>query len=167
MRSELHIRLEGFVPVGQARPRACAFRRHDGSVTARVYEPSKSAAAKDTIVLEARRCIQAQGWQCFGGEPLALILVARFAVPASASKKRRALLLGQPHAQKPDIDNIVKLVADSLTMAGAWLDDKQVTTVVARALWAEVPSLDIQVRLDNELQVGIVDLGGQAGRAAS
>lgn len=62
--SELHIRLDGFVPVGQARPRACAFRRGDGSVTARVYEPSKSAAAKDAIVLEARRCIQAQGWKC-------------------------------------------------------------------------------------------------------
>lgn len=178
--TSLHIRLDGFIPVGQARPRACAFRRRDGGVTARVYEPSKSAAAKDAIVLEARRCIQTQDWQCFDGEPLVLVLLARFAIPASASKSRRALLLGQPHAQKPDVDNVVKLALDALTMAGAWLDDKQVTTVVARSLWAEAPSLELQVGIDHDLDVILRGIGGttpltagcgpmgvQAGRAAS
>ncbi|MFA5235220.1 MAG: RusA family crossover junction endodeoxyribonuclease, partial [Sulfurimonas sp.] len=154
-------------------------RRGDGTVPARVYEPSKSAAAKDAIVLEARRCIKAQGWQCFDGEPLALLLVARFPIPASASKARRALLLNQPHAQKPDVDNVVKLALDALTMAGAWIDDKQVTTVVARALWDEAPSLELQVHLDADFGIALGRGGSsrllslherltmQAGRAAS
>lgn len=46
--------------------------------------------------------------------PLRLNLNAYLALPDSWSKKKKTEHLGQPHRQKPDIDNITKAVFDSL-----------------------------------------------------
>ena len=36
------------------------------------------------------------------------------AMPKSWSEKKRAAMLGQPHTQKPDIDNLLKAIADAV-----------------------------------------------------
>lgn len=46
--------------------------------------------------------------------PDALHIFVTVAVPASWSVKRKAAMLGQPHRQKPDSDNLLKAVADGL-----------------------------------------------------
>ena len=60
------------------------------------------------------------------GTPVILRIVARFEPPKSASKKMQRLMLegAVPPLKKPDIDNIVKVVADALNGA-AYHDDTQ------------------------------------------
>ena len=44
--------------------------------------------------------------------PLSLIFV--IPMPASWSKKKRLSMIGQPHTDKPDLDNLIKAFKDSL-----------------------------------------------------
>jgi Holliday junction resolvase RusA-like endonuclease len=53
------------------------------------------------------------------------------AMPDSWSKKKRALLDGQPHRQKPDIDNLLKFIMDALLPNG----DECVHEISARKIW--------------------------------
>lgn len=39
---------------------------------------------------------------------------------------------GEYSTNKPDVDNVAKLVLDALSKAGAWDDDSQVTTLIVR-----------------------------------
>jgi crossover junction endodeoxyribonuclease RusA len=41
------------------------------------------------------------------------------------------------HAQRPDLDNLLKAVMDALTDAGAWHDDAQVWSVTSSREWSE------------------------------
>ena len=80
------------------------------------------------------------------GTPVTLRIVARFEPPKSASKKRqRQMLSGEiPPLKKPDIDNIVKVVADALNGA-AYHDDTQILFVIAKKAYSAVEGLDITV----------------------
>tara|TARA_R110000824_G_scaffold107223_2_gene253277 strand:- start:111 stop:401 length:291 start_codon:yes stop_codon:yes gene_type:complete len=52
------------------------------------------------------------------------------------------------HGSKPDIDNVVKSVADSLVMAGVIRDDTQVVELSARKVYAtksEGPCVEIKL----------------------
>lgn len=59
-------------------------------------------------------------------------------MPVSWSKKKRAALNGQPHQQKPDVDNLVKSVLDALLA-----DDSSIHTVHATKTWGEEGSITI------------------------
>lgn len=51
-------------------------------------------------------------------------------MPKSWSKRKRAELDGQPHTQKPDLDNLVKALADA-----CFEDDSTIHTIAARKVW--------------------------------
>ena len=51
-------------------------------------------------------------------------------MPPSWSKAKRDQLRGQPHTQKPDLDNLVKALNDALRE-----DDSGVHTMAARKIW--------------------------------
>lgn len=61
-----------------------------------------------------------------------LDIVFQIPFPASYTKKKRASLLGRPHQEKPDIDNLVKAWLDACLS-----DDKKVWDVRARKVWGE------------------------------
>ena len=52
-------------------------------------------------------------------------------MPPSWSKKKRAEMLGEPHRQKPDLDNLIKALADALHS-----DDSHISDIRARKVWA-------------------------------
>ena len=54
------------------------------------------------------------------------------AMPKSWSKKKKKQMNLQPHQQKPDIDNLIKSVLDSLAE-----DDSYVYSVNAKKYWSE------------------------------
>ena len=64
----------------------------------------------------------------------------RFTVemPASWSAKKRAAMLGAPHQQKPDIDNMIKAVCDA-----AKKEDCTVHRVNAEKVWGKAGSIKI------------------------
>lgn len=54
------------------------------------------------------------------------------AMPKSWSDKKRAEMYGEPHRQKPDIDNLCKAVLDSV-----FDDDSALSEIHARKIWGE------------------------------
>lgn len=46
---------------------------------------------------------------------------------------------GEYRAQKPDTDNLQKLLKDCMTVMGFWKDDAQVAVEVIQKLWVETP----------------------------
>lgn len=66
--------------------------------------------------------------------PVKLTIFATFPVPASCTKAERIRRMAAPHTQKPDADNIGKLVKDALSGI-AYGDDAQVADLTVRKVW--------------------------------
>lgn len=100
-------------PYAKKRPR---FSRRIG----RAFDPHENAVAEASIGHIAARYFDTP----LTG-PVRLEVEAVFVPPASWSKKRRAMAIGEPHTQKPDGDNLLKAAKDALNRI-AWADDAQV-----------------------------------------
>lgn len=74
--------------------------------------------------------------------PLSLTVHVRVQIPQSWSEKKRRAALGCHTTSKPDLDNIVKLIGDSLNGI-AWADDKQVAAVWMTRRYAETPGATV------------------------
>ncbi|MBK0000313.1 MULTISPECIES: RusA family crossover junction endodeoxyribonuclease [Erwiniaceae] len=59
-------------------------------------------------------------------------------MPASWSKKKRSASIGQPHQQKPDVDNLMKALMDAL-----FADDSSVWDFRVSKIWGETGSIRI------------------------
>lgn len=115
------------IPKGQARARSRAVNI-GGSYRAMTYK-SKEGRLAEAKFLECARGYAPS--MPFTG-PLELSVFAWFPIPESYSKKRvhEIILTDYAHTTKPDLDNIVKLVKDSLNGL-FWVDDKQVYKITA------------------------------------
>ena len=73
--------------------------------------------------------------------PVHLSVCAVLGVAKSWSKKRRADALAgiELPTKRPDLDNIVKLIKDSLNGI-VWLDDSQVVKLYASKVYGEIPN---------------------------
>ena len=80
------------------------------------------------------------------GIPVTLRIVARFLPPKSKSNKvKQQMIDGEIFPlKKPDMDNIVKVVADALNGV-AYHDDTQIALVIAKKVYSAVEGLDITV----------------------
>ncbi|MGN1165098.1 MAG: RusA family crossover junction endodeoxyribonuclease [Lachnospiraceae bacterium] len=89
---------------------------------------------------------KANGFYLESGVPATLRIVARFLPPKSKPKKvKQQMLDGEIlPLKKPDMDNIVKVVADALNGV-AYHDDTQVALVIAKKAYSAVEGLDITV----------------------
>ena len=67
-------------------------------------------------------------------------------IPKSASKKKRAAMLAgeiRP-TKKPDMDNVVKIIADSLNNL-AYYDDTQIVDCQCRKFYSENPRVEVTI----------------------
>lgn len=126
-------------PVGKGRPR---FSTNGGF--ARAYTPKKTAMFENLVRLEYEsQC----GYKYEDDNMLSLLVIAYFSIPKSTSKKRKAMMqegIIRPTV-KPDADNLVKAVADSLNGI-AYRDDKQIVDCQVRKFYAETPKTVISIR---------------------
>lgn len=125
-------------PVGKGRPRATTIH---GS--ARLYTPKKTANYEGLVALAAQTAMA--GAAPFLG-PLAVEIEAVHTIPASWSKKRRndALCGDAWPTVKPDIDNIVKAIADGGNGV-AWVDDKQIVRLATMKRYGATPGVWVRV----------------------
>lgn len=71
-------------------------------------------------------------------------------MPPSWSKKKRTASAGQPHQQKPDVDNLMKALMDAL-----FADDSGVWDVRVSKIWGESGSIRIaEIAAPAELAAG-------------
>lgn len=124
-------------PFGKQRPRF-------SSKTGRTYTPKETT---DNEMLIRQAYLKHHRGKQLQGE-LKLKVVAEFAIPKSATKaKRAAMISGEIRpTKKPDCDNILKLVADSLNKI-AFDDDSQLVSMSCEKWYSETPC--ITVFLDN------------------
>lgn len=121
-------------PVGKGRPRMTR--------AGHAFTPAKTRNAEAYAKLIAS---QAMAGRPLITEPVGLSLMIRCAVPESWSGKKKALALaGEIRPGKPDIDNIAKLIADSLN-AVVLVDDKQVANLIATKLYDQQPGIDVVI----------------------
>jgi Holliday junction resolvase RusA-like endonuclease len=74
-----------------------------------------------------RDAIKAQGVTYEAGQEIVFLMP----MPKSWSKKNKAEMCGMPHMQKPDIDNLVKALLDSI-----YEDDSHIHTIKAKKIWS-------------------------------
>lgn len=128
-------------PKGKGRPRFTSRGKW-----VRAYTPAETAeyeAAIQRAFLEAKN--HADFVKFADGTPCALFVVGYFEPPKSVSKKRRQELLSEgEYMQKPDGDNILKIVCDALNGL-AFDDDKQVSLKIVRKRYAENNGLQVYI----------------------
>lgn len=127
-------------PQGKGRPR---FARVGNHVQTRT--PDETALYENLIKTEFQR-------QCGSAHfpddaQLDLRVIAYFQVPASASKKKKLLMLSHiiRPTKKPDWDNIGKVVADSLNKVG-YRDDAQVVDAQVRKFYSSRPRVEVIIQ---------------------
>lgn len=128
-------------PQGKARARTVHNKNIGHSVS---YTPEKDLLYENLI--KAMYINAAKGTKFDKEIPVALRIVARFEPPKSASKKKtQQMLAGEiPVLKKPDMDNIVKVVADALNGV-AYRDDTQIVFVAAKKTYSAEEGLDVIV----------------------
>lgn len=78
--------------------------------------------------------LQANQLSYIPGDKVSLVFYIPMA--KSWSKKKRELMLGKPHKQKPDIDNLAKAFLDALL-----IEDSHVWSLTAEKYWANEGSI--------------------------
>lgn len=121
-------------PEGKARPRM-------NTNTGRAYTPDKTRIYEDY----ARLLYRSQIKHYFEGY-VKLTIRAYYSIANSDSKKvkeqKKANIL-RP-SKKPDIDNVVKLIADSLNDV-AYKDDTQIVEMNAMKFYSENPRVEVSI----------------------
>jgi Holliday junction resolvase RusA-like endonuclease len=116
-------------PCAQGRGRAVPFRRADGKLSARVYDPAKSRNWKATA--QAIMAMAANGLPPLTG-PVQVDIVATFACPRSKWRTRQPRP-AEWKTSRPDLDNVVKAVKDA-AKGVLWIDDSQVARLRAEKI---------------------------------
>ena len=111
-------------PVGKGRPKVVARKSKEGKVFSRAITPDATVSAEQAI----RSAVQPQWKLGILASPLALRVTAFFQKPPSRPKKDVL------PTSKPDGDNILKLVADSLNGI-CWRDDAIIADAGIRKRW--------------------------------
>ena len=125
-------------PKGKGRPR---FRRNTGH----------AITPKDTVNYETlvhmEYLEQCKDFRFPDGTMLDMRIKAFYSIPKSASKKKKASMIAgeiRP-TKKPDMDNVVKIIADSLNQI-AYRDDTQIVDCQCRKFYAEIPRVEVTIR---------------------
>lgn len=109
-----------------------------GKARPRVYD-GHAITPKDTVLYEnwVRQCYMEQDGRFHEGEVAAFLWVY-IPIPKSYTKKRRVACMDgrEKPMRKPDLDNVAKIVLDSLNGI-AYEDDAQVTTLRIKRVWTD------------------------------
>lgn len=125
-------------PKGKGRPRFCRNTGH-------------AITPKDTVNYETlvkMEYTQACGEQMFPDDAmLDMRIKAYYSIPKSASKKRHsAMLSGEIRpTKKPDMDNVIKIIADALNKI-AYRDDTQIVDCQVRKFYSEKPRVEVMIQ---------------------
>lgn len=125
-------------PKGKGRPRFCRNTGH-------------AITPKDTVNYETLvRMEYGVAYSDFKFSDDAMLdmrIKAFYSIPKSASKKKRASMLANEirPTKKPDMDNVVKIIADSLNQV-AYRDDTQIVDCQCRKFYSENPRVEVMIK---------------------
>ena len=130
-------------PQGKGRPRFGArYSQAAGRAFVNVRTPEKTVAYENLVKIEYG--MQTQNVRFEDGSQLDMRIMAYYGIPKSASKKKKAAMIEgriRP-TKKPDMDNVVKIIADSLNQI-AYKDDTQIVDCQCRKFYGEEPRVEV------------------------
>ena len=132
-------------PQGKGRPRFGArYSAAAGRAFVNVRTPEKTVAYENLVRLEYG--IQTKGHRFDDNAQLDMRILAFYSIPKSASKKKKGMMASgilRP-TKKPDMDNVVKIIADSLNQV-AYKDDTQIVDCQCRKYYSEEPRVEVTI----------------------
>ena len=126
-------------PQGKGRPR---FSVVNGRVNTRT--PDSTVIYENLIKLSYRESCKEPMYE--QGVPLVLNITAFYGIPKSTSQKKRNDMMSEKirPTKKPDIDNLCKVVMDSLNKI-AYHDDAQVVKTTVSKFYSDYPRVFVQI----------------------
>jgi Holliday junction resolvase RusA-like endonuclease len=124
---------------GQPRPRAFA-RKMGAKYVARVYDSDVADEWKRAVDLAIVLAFSEHKPAFVEGQPIEVVATFWMRRPKSHFNAHGFVKPSAPvrHAQKPDADNLVKLVLDRITRSELiWRDDSQVAYLTVAKYWAD------------------------------
>ena len=107
----------------------------------RTYTPQKTRDAEQYIADRVRYSIDCPKKPT--DKPLEAKFVFYFPMPKSWSEKKRRAHLGEPHLQRPDLDNLTKTYLDSVNGI-VYEDDSQVWSITAKKVWSNTGKTEVE-----------------------
>lgn len=131
-------------PMGKQRPK---FSRRGEFV--HTYTPDKTVNYENLVKLEYEK--QCNIVHFPKGSELEMHIEAYFSIPKSASRKKAAQMLERQirPIKKPDADNVIKIIADSLNGI-AYYDDSQIVSCKCDKYYASQPCVIVTVNDTND-----------------
>lgn len=125
-------------PKGKGRPRF-------STQTGRAFTPKQTVNYEALVHTEYM--IQCKGFRFPDDAMLDMRILAYYSIPKSGSKKLKAQKLENKirPIKKPDMDNVVKMVADALNQV-AYKDDTQIVDCQVRKFYSQEPRIDVIIR---------------------
>lgn len=133
-------------PVGKGRPRFVArYNAETGRSFGQAHTPEKTMVYENLVRVEYKA--QTGGYRFDDNAMLDMRIMAFFGIPKSKSKKvKQKMLEGKIRpTKKPDYDNVMKIVTDSLNDV-AYKDDVQVVDAQCRKFYSDRPRVEIIIR---------------------
>lgn len=125
-------------PKGKGRPR---FMPNTG----------RAVTPKDTVIYEnlvrMEYMAQCKDYKFPDGTMLDMRIMAFYGIPKSQTKKNKELMKRQllRPVKKPDMDNVVKVIADSLNQV-AYKDDTQIVDCQCRKFYSDNPRVEVIIK---------------------
>ncbi len=131
-------------PQGKGRPK---FSKRGDFVVTRT--PDETVIYENLIQTEFLR--QCGNVRFNDNDYLDMRIMAYYSIPSSASKKKRRMMIEKEirPTKKPDADNIIKVVADSLNQV-AYRDDSQIVDTMIRKYYSEQPRIEVVIQTTKE-----------------
>lgn len=127
------------VPQGKGRPRFSQVGQY-----VKTYTSDKTVAYENLVRLEYRR--QCNDYKFEKDRPVDVRILAYYPIPKSETKKRKAMMSTNElrPMKKPDTDNVVKVILDSLNQI-AYHDDVQAVDCQVRKFYSENPRVVVTI----------------------
>lgn len=125
-------------PKGKGRPRFAP-------QTGRAITPKDTVNYETLVRMEYMA--QCEGFRFPDKSMLDMRILAFYSIPKSATKKNRELMIKKllRPTKKPDMDNVVKIIADSLNQV-AYRDDTQIVDCQCRKFYSETPRVEVIIQ---------------------
>lgn len=135
-------------PGSKGRPRFSVRNSKNGNFVS-VRTPERTVIYENLVKTEYLN--QTDRFRFGDNDMLKLDIAAYYKIPESKSKKTKINMVSgiiRP-VKKPDVDNVVKIIADSLNEI-AYHDDKQIVECSIRKFYSDVPRVEVEIeRIEN------------------
>lgn len=139
-------------PQGKGRPRFVRYKNGSSGT----YTPQNTVSYENLVKSIAHKTL---GSHTPCELPIEISVTAYCGIPKSFSKSKRQMAINgflRP-TKKPDIDNILKIIADSLNTV-AWRDDAQLVAATVRKFYSETPRVEAFIRAQGSIPGGKYEL---------